>query len=83
MYIDDIILMAHSESESICHMQIAVDLLHFCSFYVHPDKIVAACLLEVLSLQVNVARMELQVQHTKIHDICRQIHTTLLFNEGH
>ena len=38
VYIDDILVLARSQEESLRHTQLLIDTLHHFGFGVHPDK---------------------------------------------
>ena len=59
VYIDDIIVLARSISQSVAHTQRTVNLLHHLGFSVHPEKckLVPLRSQEFLGTQVNSKKM--------------------------
>ena len=75
VYIDDLLILARSQEESLRHTQLLVDTLHHFGFSVHPDKIQAVPTrsIEFLGIQVNSALMQFRVPKHKIRDLRREI----------
>ena len=75
VYIDDLLVLARSQEESLRHTQLLVDTLHHFGFSVHPDKIQAVPTrsIEFLGIQVNSALMQFRVPKHKIRDLRREI----------
>ena len=67
VYIDDLLILARSQQESLRHTQLLVDTLHHFGFSVHPDKIQAVPTrsIEFLGIQVNSALISFKSPSTR------------------
>ena len=85
VYIDDIIVLARSISQSVLHTQQTVNLLHHLGFSVHPEKcnLVPLRSQEFLSTQVNSKKMQFWVPREKLRSVRREIFAAFDKNDRH
>ena len=85
VYIDDIIVLARSTSQSVAHTQQTVNLLHHLGFFVHPEKcnLVPLRSQEFLGTQVNSKKMQFRVPREKLRNVRREIFSAFDKNDRH
>ena len=71
VYIDEIIVLTRSISQSVAHTQQTVNLLHHLGFSIHPEKckLVPLRSQEFLGTQVNSKKMQFRVPREKLRSV--------------